>query len=142
MKMDEYNGYVLAEDLIRENRKFINFTNHPSKNWSDVQIAAAKKYGEIIDIPFPAVDPNGDEGYIEKLADTCALQIKAHKPAAVLCQGEMTLAFAIVSKLIHKHYLAVYAACSERVVSETTDENGATVKRAEFKFTRFRKYHQ
>ena len=39
----------------------INFTNHPSGAWSPEQLAAAARYGEIIDISFPAVDPNADE---------------------------------------------------------------------------------
>ncbi len=36
---------------------FINLTNHPSTKWGADQLAAAKKYGNIVDIPFPAVDP-------------------------------------------------------------------------------------
>jgi len=118
----------------------INFTNHPSQNWSPEQLAAASVYGEIRDIPFPAVDPNGDENYIEALADEYIAKIYAMKPAAVLCQGEMTLAFAVAAKLSSSHGIPTLAACSERVVTEAIDSSGATVKRAEFRFTRFRKY--
>jgi uncharacterized protein YceK len=119
---------------------FINLTNHPSKSWSVKQTAEACKFGEILDMPFPAVDPNEGEDYIEALADECVTQIIAHKPSAVLCQGEMTLAFAISNILISEYSVTVLSACSERVVTETIGENGETVKRAEFGFTRFRKY--
>jgi hypothetical protein len=118
----------------------INFTNHPNKNWSDTQTAVASVYDEILDIPFPDVDPNGNEDYIEELADTYVSQINAHKPSAVLCQGEMTLAFAVASILMSECGVTVLAACSERIVSEITDGNGETVKQAEFRFARFRKY--
>jgi hypothetical protein len=62
-----------------------------------------------------------------------------HKPAAVLCQGEMTLAFAVVAKLVEMK-IVVLAACSKRVASEATDNDGRIIKTAEFKFTRLRRY--
>ena len=34
---------------------FVNHTNHPSARWSAEQISAAQVYGEILDMPFPAV---------------------------------------------------------------------------------------
>jgi len=119
---------------------FINFTNHLYRSWSTEQTAAANEYGEILDIPFPNVDPNGDENYIHTLADKYVMQIIAYSPAAVLCQGEMTLAFAVASILMSKCGVIVLAACSERIVTEVAAANGQTVKRAEFRFARFRKY--
>lgn len=120
----------------------INFTNHPSANWSDKQITAAKEYGEVFDIPFPKVEPHSDEDYIEKLADDCVTQILAYKPTAVLCQGEMTLAFAVAEILITEYDMIVIAACSERIVTETIGATGKTIKNAEFRFVRFREYFQ
>lgn len=35
----------------------INCSNHPSRLWGDPQKEAAKVYGEIMDIPFPQVNP-------------------------------------------------------------------------------------
>ena len=35
----------------------INFTNHPSAQWSAEQQAAAQVYGKVIDLAFPAIDP-------------------------------------------------------------------------------------
>jgi len=119
---------------------FINFTNHPSKDWTNEQIAAAGEYGAILDIPFPEVDPNGDEDYIENLALNFTKQIIVYKPLAVLCQGEMTLAFAITAILISKFGVTVIAACSKRHSTEIVNANGTIAKRVEFKFTGFRKY--
>lgn len=119
---------------------FVNFTNHPSDKWSFEQLSAAKSYGEIINIPFPMVDPQGDENYIKELAEQSVTQILSYKPSAVLCQGEMTLAFAIVSILAYKCRINVFAACSERVTKESVGPDGKTIKTAEFRFVRFRKY--
>ena len=52
-------------------KTFVNFTNHPSAQWSDRQRREALKYGNIQDIPFPDVDPLGDHDYIDGLADSC-----------------------------------------------------------------------
>ena len=36
---------------------FINYTNHPSASWGEKQMDEAKKYGEIVDMPFPNISP-------------------------------------------------------------------------------------
>ncbi|GHV37276.1 hypothetical protein FACS1894187_13590 [Synergistales bacterium] len=117
----------------------INFTNHPSAKWTAEQLTAANVYGEIRDIPFPEVDPDGRETYISELADKYVAQIMAFDPNAVLCQGEMTLAFAVAARLVEFN-VTTLAACSKREVSENIGANGETVKHAEFRFIRFRKY--
>ncbi|MDR1690070.1 MAG: hypothetical protein LBS21_15920 [Clostridiales bacterium] len=119
---------------------FINFTNHLSAKWSQAQLKAAEEYGEILDFPFPNVNPNGNEQYIEELAEEFAEKIIAHNPAAVLCQGEMTLSFAVTKILTEKYNVKVLAACSERIVSEEIGLNGETVRKIEFGFVRFRRY--
>lgn len=47
---------------------FVNFTNHPSAYWDENQRKEVLKYGMIRDMPFPAVDPESDEAYIDSLA--------------------------------------------------------------------------
>jgi hypothetical protein len=117
----------------------INFTNHPSAKWSQEQLNAAEFYGEILDFPFPAVEPGGDEEYIAKLAARYAKRILANNPAAVLCQGEMTLAFA-VANILAAEGITVLAACTKRVVTDGIGANGEAIKIAEFGFVRFRAY--
>ena len=96
---------------------FINFSNHPSDRWSNEQKKAALNYGEIIDIPFPSVDSNGDESYIKETGNKMIERIMSYHPKAVLCQGEFTLA------------------CSNRNVKEDGNK-----KIVEFNFVRFRSY--
>ena len=117
-----------------ESRVFVNFTNHPSRNWEKKQLEEAEKYGTITDLPFPAVDPAGDEAYIEALAKKYAEQIMGLHPQAVLCQGEFTLVYRVVTEL-KKRGILVLAACSERRVRESGNK-----KEVVFEFIRFRKF--
>lgn len=121
------------------NSIFVNFSNHPSARWSAEQLAAAEAYGRVIDEPFPAVPADMDEAGVARLADEAARRILAKKPAAVLCQGEFTLAFAVTERL-KAAGVVVLAASSDRVIETEADENGETRKVSVFRFTRFRKY--
>ena len=118
---------------------FINLTNHPSDKWSDEQRKAALAYGKILDFPFPVVDANADEKEIELQARDLVDRIAAYKPAVVCCQGEMTLTFAIVSRLKRKGILVV-AATSARETVEEIASDGTTRKLVIFRFCKFRSY--
>lgn len=113
---------------------FINFTNHRSEFWCKKQIDEAEKYGVIIDIPFPDVDPFWSEQEIQKSGEKYYNEIMAYAPAAVLCQGEFTLALNVIKRL-QKSGVTVVAACSRRSVSEA-----AGTKVSVFEFVRFREY--
>lgn len=118
---------------------FINLSNHPSANWSAEQKNTAEKlYGEIIDLPFPVVDPAGDEEYIDSLAeDYCrqVLELSRDRNVTVHLMGEMTLSFALVQRLQTEGITCV-ASTTERVTNETPDGH----KESFFKFIQFRKY--
>lgn len=118
---------------------FINFTNHKSELWSREQRETAEAYGEIVDIPFPAVDPFCDNDKINNIAAEYTSMICGYKPDAVLAQGEMTLCYAVVSSLIGLG-IKVLCATTERVSSSHIGENGETVKVSGFRFVRFREY--
>ena len=113
---------------------FVNFTNHPSRMWDERQREAAERYGTITDIPFPGVEASGDEAYIAGLAEEYLDKILRFHPAAVLCQGEFTLAYRVITGLKEKG-IPVLAACSTRNVR--TEGNR---KEAIFVFERFREY--
>ena len=113
---------------------FINFTNHPSESWEIGQKKAAEKYGTVKDIAFPEVDPKGDREYIVRMAEDYAGKIEKMEPAAVLCQGEFSLAYQVISKLKERNILTL-AACSERHVKTDGRE-----KRITFVFEQFREY--
>ena len=118
---------------------FINFSNHPSDKWDDNQLREARKWGEILDIPFPAVPAAADEAEVAALADEKLRQILAEKPDAVLCQGEFTLTYAVVEHLLEAG-ITVVAACSERVSEERQEADGHVEKVSVFRFQQFRRY--
>ena len=118
---------------------FINFTNHKMEFWSEKQLAVANEYGEIMEIPFPNVSSEMSAEEVVELSKVYAQKIIELNPAAVLCQGEFTLTYAIVKKL-KEHNIKVIAACSERKVTECIKEDGTNEKKAIFEFVQFREY--
>ena len=118
---------------------FINFSNHPSSKWSCEQITAAMEYGDIIDVPFPSLDVAIDEDGIRTIGDECLKKIIEKNPTAVMCQGEFTLTFYVVSKLLGKGITCV-SACTRRVSNETMLDDGTVHKESLFVFEGFRKY--
>lgn len=119
---------------------FINFSNHNSKDWIRNQKEEAEQYGEIIDIPFPKVEAMLNEAAVYEIACDYFKKIIAYNPAAVMCQGEFTLCYLIIHMLL-KEGVKVLAACSERIVEEAVVEEDY-IKKACFKFVRFREYRE
>ena len=111
----------------------LNLSNHPSANWAEEQLAAAG--GRGIDMPFPQVAPDGDEAYIENLANEYLDEIlKMDNVEAVHIMGEMNFTYSLVNKL-KAHNIKCVASTTKR---ETVEENG--VKVSKFKFVKFRNY--
>lgn len=111
----------------------LNLSNHPSASWSPAQLAASG--GNVVDLAFPQVAPDGDEAYIEQLANDYYNKINAMSNIeAVHIMGEMNFTYALVSKL-KAHNIRCVASTTKR---ETVEENG--VKISKFNFVRFRKY--
>lgn len=118
---------------------FLNYSNHPSYLWGENQIKEAKKYGDIVDVPFPQIPADFEEASVKKMAESEYERIKSLKPMVVLCQGEMTFCHNIVNRLT-ENGITVVAACSERVNTEKLLPEGRTIKQVVFEFVRFRKY--
>lgn len=118
---------------------FINLSNHPSARWEEKQKEAAQQWGTIVDYPFPAVEAQSSTQDIKELAKAIVTKILKKNPAAVMCQGEMTLTYQLV-KLLKEQGVTVLAACSERKISETILPDGTYEKKAIFQFVRFREY--
>ena len=117
---------------------FINLTNHPSANWSEEQLSAARQYGEITDLQFPVVDENASEAEIMRLADDYLNMILSKGNAneiTVHIMGEQTLCYALISRLQKKGIRCV-ASCTKR----DTHVNEAGERISTFRFTRFREY--
>lgn len=120
-------------------RNFINYTNHPSANWSEAQRQAAQLYGDIIDMDFPEIEPHWDEEQVASLACQQAEKIIAKKPVAVLVQGEFTFSYMLISLLLQAD-IKVLSACSQRCTESVINEKQETIRRSVFKFVRFRQY--
>ena len=81
---------------------FINLSNHPSSGWSEEQLNAARAYGEIVDMPFPQVEPAATAADVHELAGELVAAILEYGEAADLTvhiMGEMTLCYAVISRL-------------------------------------------
>lgn len=53
----------------------LNFSNHPYRIWSDAQKEAAARYGEVVDMPFPQIDPSVSTGQLRQLVDEYSARI-------------------------------------------------------------------
>lgn len=118
----------------------INLSNHPSDKWPKNQIEAAIPYGNLLDLPFPEIDPTLDEHSILVLAHTYAERIKGIagvKPemCVVHLMGELTFCFVLV-RLLQREGITCIASTAKRQAIEL--QNG--VKTSRFTFVRFREY--
>lgn len=121
----------------------VNFSNHRIENWSAEQLATAKTYGEIVDVPFPNVDPTGSVSYIADLADECVEKLMSiiENPECdvVHIMGELNLVYCVVNKLKSRGVKCVVST-TERNVEEKVLDNGEIQKIATFKFCTFREF--
>ncbi len=128
------------QEIISTQHIFINLSNHPSSDWDIDQIMAAKIYGNIIDLPFPTVDPQYDESDIEGLANDYYNKVKkiaSSYGTTIHIMGEMSLTFALIKKLQGSGYNCI-ASTTERCTIE--HENGN--KESSFHFVKFREYER
>lgn len=119
----------------------INFSNHPKKDWNDIQLGKARElYKSVDDLPFPAIDPTGDEDYIISLCNKYSEYIidkikrSSDEFNAVHIMGELTFTLAIVAKLQN-----LGVTC----IASTTDRSSYVLdnrKISNFNFVRFREY--
>jgi len=116
----------------------INFSSHPSGDWSETQRQAALRLApEIRDVPFPAVPPEAGIGDIAALADRVVARLARDYPGAThaMVQGEFTLAHALVRRLQQMGIVCLAATTRRDVVEQSADS-----KTTRFDFVRFREY--
>lgn len=117
-----------------------NICNHPSSKWETSQLLAAAEFGEIVDIPFPRIDPDGDEAYVARVVEHVYGEIKElikaeqNEKPYVHVMGEMTFSFGLISKLQADDII-----CLASTTARITNESGNS-KTSVFKFQRFRMY--
>lgn len=117
----------------------VNFSNHSLLKWGDRQTTVAKDlYGNIVDLPFPMVNPDGDTNYILELAKKCVSDITkfgTQDEVVVHVMGELSLSFCVVCMLSKIGYKCVVST-TERNVVEISPEKKETI----FNFVMFREY--
>ena len=119
----------------------INFSNHPSKYWSDKQLKAAQdKYGIVTDLSFPDISPLATEDEVCKLSDLYLKNIleKLHlfpsENNAIHIMGEHTFTFSLINKLIKQNVTCV----ASTTVRKSIEIKGKKI--TEFNFVKFREY--
>lgn len=116
----------------------INLSNHPSAGWGARQREAAKMYGEIEDMDFPAIPPVAGEREITDLAEEYVARIEERaetRDVTVHIMGEMTFCYAVITRLLPLG-IPCLASTTRRQVTETADG----VKEVRFDFETFRRY--
>lgn len=128
----------------------INVSNHPSEKWLPEQMeAAVEAYEEVVDMPFPILDPemNTAEVYMEAFhyADEIAKKFGAYEDDhirlkdAVMVMGEYVFTYNLVNMLKELGIICV-ATTSKREAKETLLEDGSIKRESIFKFVQFREY--
>jgi hypothetical protein len=114
----------------------VNLSNHPSGFWSEEQLAAARQFGDIVDVPFPNIDPSSSSSTVHSIADKAAGDITAMAEDIVVhVMGEMTFTYAVVSRL---KALGIHCIASTTERKTTFNPDGTKV--SEFQFVKFREY--
>ena len=116
---------------------FINLTNHPSERWSKEQLNAARQYGEVIDLPFPIIEPNFTREDVLHIVKVYVEMIEGIKDddTVVHVMGEMTFTYNLANTL-KEEGITCLASTTERNTIMTSDGK----KISEFKFVQFREY--
>jgi len=121
----------------------INFSNHPSGQWSDEQRAAAIQLScspdsAIINVPFPSVDPEAED-VSEVISDNIAriIRLMEGRLEPVFVAGEFTVAFGVTAGLLARGYRVV-TSTTQRMVKQLPD--GTTVRQFQFVQWRTVKY--
>ena len=117
---------------------FLNLSNHSSDKWSEAQLDAARAYGEVVDMPFPEIDPGATTEEIHRLAEEYADRITSSylgRDLTVHLMGEMTFTFRLVT-LLHARGVRCVASTTQRKTSELPDGTKESI----FEFQAFREY--
>jgi hypothetical protein len=116
----------------------LNISNHPSSRWDDKQTSAAiADWFEVMDYPFPQIDPamhtNDVCGLADKIFNEIMNDPKYENLTAVMIQGEFSLVINLANAF-HAAGIEVVVATSER----NTVENPDGTKTVKFEFCQFR----
>ena len=124
----------------KQRKVLLNLSNHPLSTWNVEQKEAAAVYGEIVELPFPAIDDTADTAYIQALANEYLCKIQAmgnNKNTTIHIMGKQTFLYSLLHRL---------QACGYRCIASTTKRNVEILpdgsEKKSFTFARFREYEQ
>jgi len=128
-----------ASPLVTDKKPLlVNLSNHPLATWSLEQREAAKKYGEIIDMAFPQIEPDASENDMCNIVDEYMKAIKSQMDYYEMTfhlMGEMSFTYKMVVKLKELGIRCI-ASTTERNTTITSDGK----KISDFCFVKFREY--
>lgn len=117
----------------------INLSNHPSSRWSPGQLSTANdSHGEVIDFPFPMVNPSDTKDDVYAIATSIVnkiIRIYGTNHIAIHIMGEFTLCYALIQQF-KAEGITCLASTTERIVTDNPDGT----KTSTFKFVQFREY--
>lgn len=117
----------------------INLSNHPISTWSQNQKDAAQaQFGELVDFPFPYVDPKSSIEEVKTLARKVVdeIMLKYGKNNIYIhLMGELSLVYQLI-KLFKANNINCYVSTTHRVVEEL----GNGKKNIQFEFIKFRPF--
>lgn len=117
----------------------LNLSNHPSPSWDSHQSQTAREqFGEVVDMPFPPINPTATTEEIHQLAQQYAetiIQQYSQENLVVHLMGELCFSFALL-KLLQEKGIRVVASTTKREVKEMENQQ----KVVSFSFVKFREY--
>lgn len=119
----------------------VNLSNHPVKKWSEKQLEMGKNiYGEIVDEPFPLLQPSDSlddiKTIVKQKIDDCLKHQKDNESFAIHIMGEFIFTYQFVKEMEKKGVECV-ASTTDRAVTDNPDGTKTSV----FTFVRFRPYY-
>lgn len=117
---------------------FINLSNHPFDKWDEKQQNAARQFGEIRDMPFPAIPANATTSEVVAMAkekDDEILALAKDFDITVHIMGELSFSFDLVN-MLKSDGIHCVVSTSDRIVKDLG--NGKKV--VQFNFVMFRDY--
>ena len=120
---------------------FYNLSNHPHVNWGNAQLEAARKWGDIEDVPFPEVNAQLDEQDILRAAQESVTKIQMSKDDAIFVAGEYGFVFPIIDELLNQGKTVLSTASEDKTAYRTAD-NGTSERIIHYNFLKFIPYRR
>ena len=135
------HNFEIRKNNEKAEHYFLNLSNHPSSTWSEHQLKVANdQYGEVLDIPFPEIEPEWDTHQVAELAEVYLEKIMTvargkHAEPVVHLMGEYVFCFKLVT-LLKANDIKVLVSTSSRQSVMNVDGT----KTITFSFVKFREY--